>query len=137
MVLVNAKDTAITSCIINENTKIICGMAFNNCDLLESIKLPDGLVSIGDTAFYNCYSLTNILIPGSVISVGEWAFWDCTQLTVYFTGTAEQWNEVYISNDINNSNGYLIDAKKYYYSEVEPTEEGNYWHYVDGVVTIW
>jgi hypothetical protein len=24
-----------------------------------------------------------------------------------------------------------------YYSETEPTDTGNYWHYVDGVVTEW
>ena len=25
----------------------------------------------------------------------------------------------------------------YYYSEIEPTKEENYWHYVDGVPTKW
>jgi hypothetical protein len=25
----------------------------------------------------------------------------------------------------------------YYYSETEPSEPGNYWHYVDGEATPW
>jgi len=25
----------------------------------------------------------------------------------------------------------------YWYRETQPTEEGNYWHYVDGVATKW
>jgi hypothetical protein len=31
----------------------------------------------------------------------------------------------------------LENAPRYYYSETEPTEPGNYWHYVDGVPTPW
>ena len=34
-------------------------------------------------------------------------------------------------------NEYFESATKYFYSEEAPTEEGNYWHYVDGVETIW
>lgn len=39
----------------------------------------------------------------------------------------------------NSRHDYLIDATRYYYSQTEPAldDEGNYWHYVDGVITIW
>ena len=35
--------------------------------------------------------------------------------------------------------GYSDDMGKdyYYYSETEPTEEGNYWHYINGEPVIW
>lgn len=39
-----------------------------------------------------------------------------------------------IKSDGNNS---LTSATKYFYSETEPTDDGNYWRYVDGVPTVW
>jgi hypothetical protein len=54
--------------------------------------------------------------------------------TVYYTGTAVEWNEISIDS---NGNYPLISASRYYYSESEPTTSGNYWHYVDGVPTKW
>lgn len=38
---------------------------------------------------------------------------------------------------LNKKNNVLNAATKYFYSESEPTEEGNFWHYVDGEPTIW
>ena len=32
---------------------------------------------------------------------------------------------------------YLSSATRYYYSATPPTSSGNYWHYVDGVLTEW
>ena len=55
--------------------------AFENCDLLISITIPDGVISIGDDAFCGCTSLTSVSIPDSVTSVGEGAFENCTSLT--------------------------------------------------------
>ena len=51
VVLIKAKDTSITSCTINSKTKVICYSAFENCSALTSIKIPDGVTSIGDSAF--------------------------------------------------------------------------------------
>ena len=136
LVLVKAKDTSITNCIINENTKVISGIAFDGCNLLEEIQLPDGIISIGTAAFRSCKSLVNIIIPESVISVGEWAFFDCSQLVVYYKGTSEQWSGIFIISDINSSNEYLLNAEKYYYSESEPAELGNFWHFAEDGITI-
>jgi len=55
---------------------------------------------------------------------------------VYYEGTEEEWARVNINNEYN-ANKALNNATKYFYSENEPTTEGNYWHYVDGVVTKW
>ena len=49
-------------------------------------------------------------------------------------GTEKEWNAIDIEKD---GNLYLIEATRYYYSENKPAAEGNYWHYVDGVPTIW
>ncbi|MBQ7324062.1 MAG: leucine-rich repeat protein [Clostridia bacterium] len=92
---------------------------------------------IGNSAFRDCSSLTSVVIGDSVTSIGNSAFYDCTKLTsVYYKGTASDWSAISIDNTYGYNNS-LINATRYYYSENQPTEEGNYWHYVDGKPTIW
>ena len=55
--------------------------AFEGCDLLKSITIPDSVTSIGEGAFFNCSSLTSITIPDSVTSIGTYAFFGCSSLT--------------------------------------------------------
>ena len=70
-------------------------------------------------------------------SIGNCAFRDCSKLkTVYYKGTAEEWEKIEIDNEYNY-NDPLINATVYYYSETKPSEEGNYWHYdTDGVTPV-
>ena len=62
-------------------TDTIPGYAFNDCDWLTSITIPDSVTSIGYAAFYGCTGLTSVTIPDSVTSIGNWAFCGCTGLT--------------------------------------------------------
>lgn len=48
--------------------------------LLMRVKLPESLVSIGDSAFIRCESLTAIDIPNGVTTIGEYAFAYCRDL---------------------------------------------------------
>ena len=84
--------------------------------------------------FQRCDNLASITIPDSVTSISIYAFYSCENLTsVYYTGTASEWEKIEI--DFYNSD--LTDATRYYYSETQPTDSGNYWRYVDGVPTVW
>ena len=55
--------------------------AFEACESLTSVTIPDSVTSIGEEAFYACSSLTSTTIPDSVTSIGELAFAFCESLT--------------------------------------------------------
>ena len=50
--------------------------AFEFCESLTSVNIPDSVTSIGGYAFYCCTSLTSIIISDSVRSIGKLAFLD-------------------------------------------------------------
>ena len=141
--------------IIPSDVTSIGNYAFSNCSNLTEIIIPNSIVSIGEYAFAGCKNLTNITISESVISIGSYAFFCCSTLsriiiplnvvnmgdyvfemchqylTIYCVATSKPsgWN-------FGWEGGYQI-ISPYWYSETEPTTSGNYWHYVDGVVTEW
>ena len=51
---------------------------------------------------------------------------------IYYCGT---YDEFVAEFGHPSSNLYYIHF--FQYSETEPTEDGNYWHYVDGIPVIW
>ena len=70
-------------------------IAFSNCTSLESINIPEGVVSIGSNAFYNCRSLKSIHVPKSVTTIGSYALLGCTSLESI---TVDAENTVYSSD---------------------------------------
>ena len=129
--------SSLMSVVIGDSVTSIGNGAFYSCDSLTSVVIGDSVTSIGFDAFCYCDSLTSVVIGDSVTSIGNSAFYDCTKLTsVYYKGTASDWSAISIDNTYGYNNS-LINATRYYYSENQPTEEGNYWHYVDGKPTIW
>lgn len=69
--------------------------AFDSCEGLKNITIPDSVISIGDYAFEYCTGLKSITIPNSVTNIGYWVFNDCSSLTnITFNGTIEQWKAI-------------------------------------------
>jgi hypothetical protein len=57
--------------------KYITDGAFNYCESLDSIFIPNTVTYIGADAFGDCYSLRSVFIPSTVSAIGEYAFADC------------------------------------------------------------
>ena len=72
---------AIKTVKIQNGVTSIGDYAFDNCTSLTSIEIPSGVTSIGDGAFAYCTSLTSIEIPSGVTSIRDHAFDNCTSLT--------------------------------------------------------
>ena len=85
---------------------------FYMMDQVTSIRVEEGVSSIGEYAFNGCGNLTSINIPISVNSIGVGAFTDCSMLTdFYYGGTQEEWNaieggDIYLTLEANL---YVID----------------------------
>jgi len=73
--------------------------------------------------------------------LGSDVFKHCSKLkTIFYRGTEADWAQIEVQ--ASNTNDMLLNPKfkgitVFYYSEEEPTEEGNFWHYVDGKPTPW
>jgi len=57
--------------------------AFEACNRLYSIRLPDSVISIGDYSFFDCKDLSSITIPSAVTHIGEAAFSGCLGIRIF------------------------------------------------------
>lgn len=76
----------ITEITIPDSVETVSNSSFTGLTSLETIKLPNSLISIG-SAFRNMQSLKTITIPANVTSIGNSAFSGCSNLSeVIFEG---------------------------------------------------
>ena len=75
----SSRDT-LKKAIISNGIREIGKNAFENCNSLEEVQLPDSLLTIGECAFACCNTLKKIIIPKNVKKIGESAFQGCPSL---------------------------------------------------------
>lgn len=75
-----------------------------NGKLVTDLVIPDGVTSIGNYAFSDCDGLTSVTIPDSVTSIGYYAFSDCGDVEISFSGTKEEWNNIYSAEAFRRTN---------------------------------
>jgi hypothetical protein len=126
-------DEGLLSVEIGNDVRIINENAFCGCINLATVKLGAKVEKIGKYAFSDCMAIKTIFIPKSMISIADFAFGFGKVECVYFEGSADDWRR-YIRLGVSTG---LEDVNRYYFSEEQPEEEGAWWHYVDGVPTIW
>ncbi len=142
-------DDSLESVTFEDGVKYIDDNAFYGCENLASVTLSNTILQIGESAFRNCYALEMLVLPippapevldipsvepSVEMDIYNYAFRWCHNLEkVYVKGDYKAWKlkvNLGLLTEMDN-----VDV--YYYSAVEPTEEGNYWHYVEGVATDW
>lgn len=74
-------ESSISSNGRNYTVTEIAMWAFNKCNTLTEVTLPNTVDEIGYQAFFNCSNLTNVTIPEGVTKIGQAAFYGCSQLT--------------------------------------------------------
>ncbi|MBQ7117701.1 MAG: leucine-rich repeat protein, partial [Clostridia bacterium] len=96
--LIEAKITVSGNYSIRPGTKTVAWQAFECCDNLTGIVIPDGVVYIGFYAFDSCTSLKSVTVPGSVKIIDECAFQKCTELEAVTIGSGVEFIEYHAFN---------------------------------------
>lgn len=55
--------------------------AFENCNSLTTVQIPNGVISVGGYAFHNCANLAQIKIGAGVTTIERYAIYECASLT--------------------------------------------------------
>lgn len=121
---------AMNSIIPNDVTKIGKN-AFWGRYGIESIVIPDSVKEIGEFAFAWCEDLDHIVL-GKVEKIGFGAFNACNLLSdVYYHGTEAEFvaKKYYEGTGAVQGQDEFASAYKWWYTEKEPTDLNNYWHY--------
>ncbi|MBR5686630.1 MAG: leucine-rich repeat protein [Prevotella sp.] len=71
----------MTEVNIPQTVTNIGAYAFSGCNNLTSVTIPDGVTGIGAYAFDGCSGLTGVTIPDGVTSIGDYTFNGCSSLT--------------------------------------------------------
>lgn len=108
---------------------------FFDASALVTIDIPEGVALIEENAFSACEAMQTIVLPSTLKTIEDGAFLDSSNLAVvFFKGTKEQFDAI----EISKNNNELTSAKTYFYSESQPSESGDFWHYdKSGTPILW
>lgn len=100
-------------------------------EIIENLIIPDGVTTIERII---TPSLKNLILGSGVKNIKSRAFYGSTVFDhVFYKGSVEELALINLGDD----NPILVNSKRYFYSEENPSISGHYWRYVDNVPTIW
>ena len=73
----NAEEVVIPSEIEGKPVLEIGEGAFQFCEKLTSVEIPDTVQTIGKNAFWSCHKLQDVTLPKNLVSVGDNCFRSC------------------------------------------------------------
>ena len=116
--LIKSKNDDIEACNINPDTKIIAAFAFEGCDYIKHITIPDSVIYIGEDAFQNCDNLESVSIGKGLEKMVESVFGSCDKLRkITYSGTTSEWEAISKWDNTNSSsnhwNAYLDECFVY------------------------
>ncbi len=80
LLFVCVTDKTVTDFTVPADTKIVGAGAFAGCTELETVSLPEGVLSLGISAFSGCEALQEITLPATLQKIEPYAFAGCTAL---------------------------------------------------------
>ena len=89
-ILIDVTNQSFTSYELHEKTTAIAHSAFNGCERLSRLELPDGLKGIGSEAFSVCSYFDYIYIPKSVTHLSGLY----SPTVVCYEGSEEDWQSI-------------------------------------------
>ena len=109
LVLMKAKNNAISSISVHNKTKFIHSLALSDCKSITRITIPEGLLSIGYGAFKGCVNVKSISLPNSLTYCGMTIF----GIPSDYNDSANEWEDIYtIEGNLcylgNSDNPYLV-----------------------------
>ena len=131
---------------LSPNISIFGQEVFDGCTSLKNVIIPESKFStLSMFSFVDCKSLEWVVIPTNVKLIEQTAFCLYVPYTstpyvkserlkhVFYAGDASAWSKVTRGGNFDSYYGDIVC----FYSEVKPSAQGNYWHYVDGIPTVW
>ena len=110
---------------------------FNSCRSLLSITLPSGITKIATGAFDFAIYIEEIVLPATLKEIGDDVFGYSPYLAnIFYAGSVQDFQDI----TIGTGNEYFNLENVAYFVEDEanlPTDEKKYWHYSDGIPTLW
>ncbi|MGN0115460.1 MAG: leucine-rich repeat domain-containing protein, partial [Acutalibacteraceae bacterium] len=98
---------------VKNGTLCIADSAFDECNKITSVYMPDSVNYIGNSAFFRCSNLNNIRLSTNLLSLGSEAFADCSDLnsislpkSLCSVGTLA-FDDTGLDNEKNRENGVL------------------------------